>query len=53
MPRVAPQPTVEHVPAIGRLGPEARELRVAYDLEAEPDGKEQDSQGVDGGERGR
>jgi len=53
MPRVAPQPTVEHLSAIGRLGPEALELIVTHDLEAKPDGEEKNSQAVDGGEGGR
>ena len=53
MPRVAPQSTVEHLSAIGGVSPEALELIVTHDLEAEPDRKEQDPQDVDGGEAGR
>jgi hypothetical protein len=49
-PRVTPESTVEHVPAIARLGLEALELIVAHDLEAEPDHEEDDSQAVDSGE---
>ena len=52
MPRVAPQPTVEHRAAVGGLGPEALELIVAHDLEAESDREQHDSQAIDGGEGG-
>ena len=52
MPRVAPQPAVEHLAAVPGLGSEALELIVADDLEAEPDREQQDSEAIDRGECG-
>ena len=52
MPRVAPEPPIEHCAAVGGVGFEALELIVAHDFEAEPDRKQQYSQAIDCGECG-
>jgi hypothetical protein len=49
---VAPQPAIEDFAAVLGLGPEARELVVADDLEAKPNCEEHDSQAIEGGECG-
>ena len=47
MPRIAPEPAVEHLAAVPGLGSEALELIVADDLEAEPNREQQDAEAID------